>query len=253
MFAKTYSNSQNIKVYEEHTTKGNSIVYADNFEKVPYTIHIALNLTNAKSSEGNNFKLIIAPNTQKMYITSITAGKGKYSVGLNYEFEEGNSLTAFHNAKHVYKLPYLPEKQFKVSQGYHGHHTHKNKKAIDFEMPIGTKICATRSGTVIKVKEDSNSGCNSSKCLSLANYIDILHEDGSVANYSHLKYNGVLVKEGDKVTAGDVIALSGNTGYSNKPHLHFEVYVKQGKKFQTVETLFDINGKAIAIGNTKHK
>mgnify|MGYP000197477343 CR=1 FL=1 len=55
------------------------------------------------------------------------------------------------------------------------------------------------------------------------NYVFIQHQDGSVARYFHLTHNGALVEEGDKVNTGDVIALSGNTGQSGGPHLHFDV------------------------------
>ena len=45
-----------------------------------------------------------------------------------------------------------------------------------------------------------------------------------MANYFHLKKSGSKVKVGDRVYAGDVIALSGNTGWSSGPHLHFQVF-----------------------------
>ncbi|MBL7723438.1 MAG: M23 family metallopeptidase [Chitinophagaceae bacterium] len=51
----------------------------------------------------------------------------------------------------------------------------------------------------------------------------IQHPDGSRAGYWHLQHNGALVKVGDTVTKGQVIALSGKTGYAMTPHLHFLV------------------------------
>ncbi len=47
--------------------------------------------------------------------------------------------------------------------------------------------------------------------------------DGSIAYYWHLQKDGVLVNIGDTVQTGQWIGLSGNTGYSAFPHLHFEV------------------------------
>jgi murein DD-endopeptidase MepM/ murein hydrolase activator NlpD len=52
----------------------------------------------------------------------------------------------------------------------------------------------------------------------------VRHSDGSQAFYGHLKYNGVLVNVGDTVRTGQIIALSGSTGYSALPHLHFMVW-----------------------------
>ena len=50
-----------------------------------------------------------------------------------------------------------------------------------------------------------------------------MHEDGTEAQYIHLTYNGALKNEGDNVNQGEIIALSGNTGKSSGPHLHFHV------------------------------
>ena len=52
----------------------------------------------------------------------------------------------------------------------------------------------------------------------------ILHEDGTTGEYYHLLKDGALVDVGDEVRAGQKIALSGNTGHTTIPHLHFAVY-----------------------------
>lgn len=92
--------------------------------------------------------------------------------------------------------------------------------AIDFIMPIGTKVISSRDGEVVSVREVFQDGNN--KDLE-ENYIFIQHDDGSVARYFHLTRNGAFVTKGNKVKAGDVIGLSGNTGQSGGPHLHFDV------------------------------
>ena len=52
----------------------------------------------------------------------------------------------------------------------------------------------------------------------------VLHDDWTTGEYYHLKKDGVLVEVGDRVVAGQKIGLSGNTGNSALPHLHFGVY-----------------------------
>jgi hypothetical protein len=73
------------------------------------------------------------------------------------------------------------------------------------------------------VKESSDSGCATSDCADQANYVTVDHGDGTRAIYYHLQLNGALVNEGDRVGAGEPIGLSGNTGWSTRPHLHIEV------------------------------
>ena len=84
----------------------------------------------------------------------------------------------------------------------------------------------------------------------MANYVTIGHDDGSQAVYVHLQMNGALVKLGDWVTTGDLIGLSGNTGYSTGPHLHFKVsQQKSPADFVSIPTLFvDKNGTSSEFG-----
>ena len=62
----------------------------------------------------------------------------------------------------------------------------------------------------------------------------ILHEDGSMALYAHLKPEGVEVRVGQQVRQGQRIALSGNTGYSTAPHLHFAVQANGGMRLEAI-------------------
>jgi murein DD-endopeptidase MepM/ murein hydrolase activator NlpD len=90
-------------------------------------------------------------------------------------------------------------------------------------MKIGTVICAARGGLVTELKEDSDKGGLNDLYLSQGNHVIIKHSDGSTAYYWHVQFNSVLVNVGDTVKKGAKIALSGNTGYSAFPHLHFQV------------------------------
>lgn len=123
-----------------------------------------------------------------------------------------------------YSLPYEKGKSFLLVQAYQSKlFSHKGEFALDFKMKRGTKICAARSGIVVAVKEDSKKGGIGIKYLSQGNHVIIKHDDGTYANYWHLKYNGALVNVGDTVKTGEPIGLSGKTGYALFPHLHFEV------------------------------
>lgn len=64
--------------------------------------------------------------------------------------------------------------------------------------------------------------------MEFANYITVLHNDGTFADYSHLRYKSVIVQLGQQVERGQIIGYSGATGYATGPHLHF--VVKKAKK-----------------------
>lgn len=123
----------------------------------------------------------------------------------------------------IYNLPFENKKKVFLIQAYESSFSHKGERALDFKVKNGTKICAAREGIVSSARADSDKGGLKDENISDGNYVTIKHDDGSVAHYWHLQKDGVLVNIGDTVKAGQPIGLSGNTGYSAFPHLHFEV------------------------------
>lgn len=142
------------------------------------------------------------------------------------------------DTSYVYALPYEEGKTFRVIQGYFSPFTHRERAALDFNMKNGTKIAAAREGIVTRVKEDGTLGGLKGKFRSHGNNIVIQHADGSRAGYWHLQHNGALVNVGDTVKQGQVIALSGRTGFALVPHLHFLVWTNKNGKWQQVATRF---------------
>ena len=108
-----------------------------------------------------------------------------------------------HEGTQTYELPFLPGFGALVIQGNNGSYTHRGKNAMDFAMRVGSPICAAREGVVVASVEIHGAEGTSDK----ANYVRLLHADGSVAYYGHLQHGGSLVHMGDEVGAGDVIAL----------------------------------------------
>ncbi len=143
------------------------------------------------------------------------------------------------DTSYVYSLPYVKGRSFYIVQGYFGVFSHKERAALDFKMKRDTKICAARDGVVVRIKEDSDKGGMNKKYRSDGNNIVIQHADGSRAGYWHLQKNGALVNVGDTVKKGQVIALSGKTGYASTPHLHFLVWKHDSKRqWSSVATRF---------------
>ena len=146
------------------------------------------------------------------------------------------------DSSYIYSLPFENNKKVFLIQAYDSKMSHRGEYALDFKVKKGTKICAARDGVVIGARKDSNKGGLKPKNLSDGNYVSIRHADGSVAHYWHLLKNGALVNIGDTITKGQLIGLSGNTGYSAFPHLHFEVVGNDGTgNYRQLATRFNTN------------
>lgn len=144
------------------------------------------------------------------------------------------------DTSYIYALPYENGRAHRLVQGYFGPFSHKERAALDFKMKRGTPITAARDGVVVRVKEDGDRGGWNRKYRPYGNNIIIQHNDGSRAGYWHLQHNGALVNVGDSVRKGQVIALSGKTGYAAIPHLHFLVWTyDNNRQWRQVATRFE--------------
>lgn len=100
---------------------------------------------------------------------------------------------------------------------------------IDFAMPEWTPIIAARSGIITSQRfsvrrtwrTPSPEGRNS-------NFIIMTHDDGQTSFYAHLAHQSRMFPDNTRVSAGTIIARSGQTGYATYPHLHFGVFNERG-------------------------
>lgn len=203
--------------------------YVQNDEYCEVTMTVDMNLVNLHGDTNFPYTATFPPRkrTEAFEVSPIKSdAKWEYSYTNYYKL---GSNCAEHDNSYVYQLPYAPGNKFKVTQAYNGKfsHTGSNMYAIDWDMPEGTLVHAARGGIVVRIKDDSDKGGASLKYDRYNNYILIRHGDGTLGHYCHLKKGGVLVKVGQTVAAGDVIAHSGNTGFSSGPHLHFCVFKTQ--------------------------
>ncbi len=158
---------------------------------------------------------------------------------------------AKHRPPDPYLPPFEPGQTFPITQGFRGkysHHDPQSEYAVDIAMPEGTPIRAARSGVVVNVANDFYSGgvSNMDRYIRRANIVRILHDDGTMAVYAHLKLETAKVFPGIRVARGQLIAESGNTGYSSGPHLHFVIQKNAGMELVSVPFTFaDSQGKEI--------
>jgi murein DD-endopeptidase MepM/ murein hydrolase activator NlpD len=120
-----------------------------------------------------------------------------------------------------YRLPWPAGRMWFCGQSNRGIVSHRGweEYAYDFNMPVGSEVCAARGGVVKRVViHHDGHGLHMPN-----NFIAIDHGDGTVGWYLHLQKGGSLVRPGDHVAQGQAIARSGHVGRSLAPHLHFQV------------------------------
>lgn len=218
------SESVNIKTVEQDTTVD---IYLENHNPYPVLVTFDALLRNMKANPTVPLEKSVPPRSIRYFTTLMQDVPFQ---GWSYRTRIGWSLgdeSPNRDTTYAYRLPYDEYQAYRIGQGFMGSFSHKGHAsyAVDFIMPEGTQIVAARDGVVVDVRDDSNVQGDDISYNNDANYIVIWHDDGTFAQYAHLKQYGVHVKEGEKVKRGQFIGLSGNTGYTTGPHLHFEVFV----------------------------
>jgi murein DD-endopeptidase MepM/ murein hydrolase activator NlpD len=246
--AATKPKSMNVVTTREGETTRFAI---ENLEETEITVTFELELKNLKGNTNFPFTTVFPPKKTteafKLFPADTNAG-WNYSYTCRYTI---GSTTVKHDNSCVYALPYAPGASFKVTQGYNGTYSHTGPEqyAIDWKMSPGTPVHAARDGMVVKIKDDSDKGGPDRKFENAANYILIRHSDGSIGNYAHLSKSSAKVSLGQKVKAGDLIGLSGNSGFSTGPHLHFAVFkTKSGSERESIPVKFrTLNATAVTL------
>ena len=148
-----------------------------------------------------------------------------------YRYMPGDP-SARHRPPHPYQPPFTRGRSFLITQAFNGQFSHNHPQsqyAVDIAMPEGSKVRAARAGVVMDMANDFiHGGPDIDKFLSRANMIRIVHDDGTMAVYAHLRLESAQVAPGVRVETGQWIAESGNTGFSTGPHLHFVIQKNTG-------------------------
>lgn len=225
-----FAQKRDVQVYREFVD-GKTIVYADNNEFCPVSVVIRTELVNMKSSLKKAFVLVPAQ-TKKFVVTELTVIDKTKKVSFKYQssFFLGDIDLRKYDINFPYDLPYNKGEEYIIGQGYNGKISHQNEFALDFIMPIGTEILASREGIVVDVQDKNAGNCMKKECAENNNFVVIYHEDGTFAEYTHIDTNSALVKKGDTIKKGEKIALSGNVGWSSGPHLHFFTFAPDIEK-----------------------
>ncbi|MDO6526409.1 M23 family metallopeptidase [Motilimonas sp. 1_MG-2023] len=223
-------------------------VIAVNNYGMPVTVKLAFTeLTNTKTSISIPEAFALAPNSRQTLFTIFPEQPGQWRFQYQYSFTPGKLDPEFY-ADYAYQVPFnLPQAAY-ISQGFNGSFTHSephSQYAIDVPLPEGTEVVAAREGTVVEVVENNSGAATADFAKTKANVVRIAHADGTMTVYAHLKTFSSKVRVGQLVKRGEPIALSGNTGFSTGPHLHFAVQINQQHELVAVPFLLQINGAVV--------
>jgi hypothetical protein len=105
---------------------------------------------------------------------------------------------------------------------YDDHHGHDSLIRTFREQAIGVPVFAVRDGVVVDAHDGEPDMNTVWRDGTQANYVVIDHGSGMIARYLHFKQGSVAVAPGQPVAAGTQLGLTGSSGFSNWPHLHFE-------------------------------
>jgi murein DD-endopeptidase MepM/ murein hydrolase activator NlpD len=235
--ADTQSDLPGVEVVELRLGSGTAFSLR-NPQLAELTVSLDFSVVNMASSVQLPLEVVVPPQctTQPLVVLRRIDQKKPFRYVAHYDFSWGSPQTR-HADGQLYLLPFPPGRAIRVVQGAGGafSHTGQDRCAIDFGLPEGTPVLAARDGLVVLVRDGFDRGAPDPAYKQQANLVFVRHSDGTLAEYVHLVKGGMKVKEGDTVRAGQILARSGNSGYSRGPHLHFMVF--RAKDSKTRESL----------------
>jgi murein DD-endopeptidase MepM/ murein hydrolase activator NlpD len=186
-----------------------------------------------------NARQVVAASSEAVLL-DLASAASESTVRFEYGYVIGEPGVQ-HRPSQPYRAPFASAAQFLVSQAPPDAVTHgdeSSRHAIDIAMPVGTAVHAAREGVVINVARSHFRSGLQAQNLNEANFVQILHEDGTYAIYAHLQLDTVRVRPGQQVARGERIANSGNTGFTTGPHLHFVVARNAGLLSESLPVTF---------------
>lgn len=227
-----FSQNKIIEIKYEKDRAGSAYVFeCTNHSFVSYIVEINFStLTNLSADVSLPFKGTVTPGSNRLFTLKPTGTSGTPNFNYSYSFRKG-CLNSKPEVDFPYLLPIQADKTaqsfelYNISEKYANESAPKDWYALGIKTTEGDTIYASRKGVVGEVVSDQKevSGENVSFNRNI-NFIEIQQEDCTFAKYELFKENGVFVKVGEPVQAGQPLGVIGGRNFSSGSHVRLSVY-----------------------------
>ena len=233
LFSNLSFSQQHIVEMESQSTEDGYDIFAVNSGYCSYMLKFDFNLLVNLSGAPSHGREIEAPRGKtKVFSLKVIKKGSPTNFNYTYSYRQGRVVRKY-NEDFTYLLPLQSGKPTKtypldyIGDKY-GSMEEKDKPinfySISFTTESNDTICAARGGIVCKIESDIPESGENYRFRAKVNLIEIFHKDGTLATYRVFKPDGILVKLGQKVDAGEPIGLAGGANYEIGSHIRFAVF-----------------------------
>lgn len=176
---------------------------------------------------------------ESIIVTSDHSATGPFKVESTFGFSYQNDAV-IESVDLLFPIP----NRATVTQDHHGAvrglaHIKQQEYAVDIDAALGTPIYASKAGVAAFVEDRyPDTMCGDQAAARLGNDVTIRTNDGFDVSYGHVQKNSILVKEGQAIREGQMIARVGASGAAYVPHLHISASVMTDRGLKTIPIRF---------------
>ena len=224
--------NREIEISYETDRMGSYTFYCTNANFCKYTVEITFsNMQNLYLPGGSPYIKEVPTGKSILFVLRPISEKLTSNFSYSYLYHQGCMVTR-PDTSMVYLIPVKPGKSvvpFPFSEFILNDKVKPNESfySLGFKVNAGDTICAARGGIVISSVDTILNSFSNIQTSSRENIIEIMHRDCSIARYTVISKS--LVEVGDKITAGDPIAIAGGENYTLGTHFRLSVQYNSGK------------------------
>ena len=240
-----YADKQNSMVtLEKQGTESQPDIYVSNTYPVPVEVEVSLTKAHNIISSPVLPARFVIPKQSKIKIFTLRPSmtNESFSYAYQYSFTIGDPRAEHHPPK-PYRPPFPNGNRFRISRSFQNNSSAGdayNAFAVNILIPKKVPVCAARKGIVIDIETRTfTRRTRSGNIQTSTTRVRLLHDDGTMGVYAHLKTGSVIVSTGMKVEEKQVIGEPGISNNSDMSYLYFAVQKNSGMKLESIPFKFE--------------